>query len=149
MSNSANWVGGRDMRKSRFAILSPLLAVGAFSRPLLANTATAVAASPLTTPPIGTQLAELKGSDTVPGDYLGSSVATTVLIGRYGHANKAGRAYVFNKTAAGRRQAAQLKGSDTVADFWFGHSVAISGTTVVVGAFDHAKDAGRAYVFEG
>jgi hypothetical protein len=42
---------------------------------------------------------------------------------------------------------AELKGSDTVAGDGFGYAVAISGTTVIVGAPDHAKDAGRAYVF--
>ena len=46
-------------------------------------------------------------------------------------------------------QAAQLKGSDTApSGDWFGESVGISGTTVVVGAPLHAKQAGRAYVFE-
>jgi nucleoside-specific outer membrane channel protein Tsx len=54
---------------------------------------------------------------------------------------------VFTSTAAGWKQAAELKGSDTVANDGFGYAVAISGTTAIVGAPDHAKDAGRAYVF--
>jgi hypothetical protein len=39
-------------------------------------------------------------------------------------------------------------GSDTAAGDDFGGSVAISGRTAIVGAYSHAKSAGRAYVFE-
>jgi hypothetical protein len=49
--------------------------------------------------------------------------------------------------AGGQWQGQELKGSDTVAKDDFGDSVAISGSTIVVGAFDHASEAGRAYVF--
>ena len=138
------------MRTSRIASLPALLAVAAISLPLLAGTSSAVAASPRTTPPIGTQLAELKGSDTVAGDFFGYSVAlsgSTAVVGAYVHANSAGRAYVFTESATGWNQAAELKGSDTVAGDAFGGSVAISGTTVVVGALSHANNAGRVYVF--
>jgi hypothetical protein len=138
------------MRRSRVATLSAFVAVGAISLPLLASTASAVAASPRTTTSIGTQLAELKGSDTVAGDAFGVSVAisgTTAIVGAFGHASFAGRAYVFTKTTTGWKQAAELKGSDTVAGDRFGASVAISGTTAIVGAWDHASGAGRAYVF--
>ena len=41
----------------------------------------------------------------------------------------------------------ELKGSDTVGNDQFGTSVAISGTSAVVGADNHAGAAGRAYVF--
>jgi nucleoside-specific outer membrane channel protein Tsx len=44
------------------------------------------------------QAAELKGSDTVAGDYFGYSVAvsgTTAVTGADGHAKSTGRAYVF------------------------------------------------------
>jgi len=73
---------------------------------------------------------------------------TTAIVGAHGHAKNAGRAYVFTKTPAAWKQVAELKDSDTVAGDYFGASVAISGTTAVVGAFVHANDAGRAYVFE-
>jgi hypothetical protein len=69
------------VRASRIA---SAVAVGAVSLPLLANTTSAVAASARTTPSIGTQLAELKGSDTVAGDSFGGSVAisgTTLVVG--------------------------------------------------------------------
>ena len=103
------------MRRPRIA---SLVAIAAMSLPLLAGTTTPVAASPRTTPRLGTQLAELKGSDTAAGDVFGCSVAisgTTAVVGASGHAKDAGRAYVFTKTAAGWKQAAELKGSDTVA----------------------------------
>ncbi len=99
---------------------------------------------------VGTQLAELKGFDTVAGDAFGTSVAisgTTAVVGAIFHANEAGRAYVFTKTADGWKETAELKGSDAVANDNFGYSVAISGTIIVVGAFGHANGAGRAYVF--
>ncbi len=98
------------------------------------------------------QLAELKGSDTAAGDGFGTSVAvsgTTVVVG----ADDADRAYVFTRTPTGWKQTGELKGSDTVGASMFsfgdefGYSVALWGTTIVVGAFDHANDAGRAYVF--
>jgi len=54
-------------RKSRIASVREILVIGAISLPLLASTTSAVAASPRTAPPIGKQLAELKGSDTVAG----------------------------------------------------------------------------------
>jgi hypothetical protein len=93
--------------------------------------------------------AELKGSDTVADDYLGSSVAiwgTVAVVGAPGHAAHAGRAYVFTKTASGWKQTAELKGSNTVAGDSFGVSVAIAGTTAVVGAWNHSRS-GRSYVF--
>ena len=102
--------------------------------------------------PIGTRLAELKGSDTVSGDSFGSTVAiagNTAVVGAFDHDDDdAGRAYVFTKTAGGWEQTAELKGSDTVAGDNFGVAVGISGTTIVVGASSHdSTSAGRAYVF--
>ena len=96
------------------------------------------------------QASELKGSDTVAGDYFGESLAisgATTIVGADGHAKSAGRVYVFTSTTAGWKQVAELKGSDTVAGDGFGYAVAISGTTAIVGAPDHATDAGRVYMF--
>ena len=95
------------------------------------------------------QSGELAGNGTTPGDLFGVSVAVsgrTVVVGAPSHASKAGAAYVFTN-AGGQWQGQELKGSDTVAKDDFGDSVAISGSTIVVGAFDHASEAGRAYVF--
>jgi hypothetical protein len=96
------------------------------------------------------QPAELKGSDTIAGDFFGSSVAisaNTAVVGASGHGNSAGRAYVFIITATGCKQAADLKGSDTIGGDKFGSSVAISGTTAVVSASNPASAFRRAFVF--
>jgi hypothetical protein len=126
-----------------------LVAVGAIALPLLVNATSAVAASSRRIPVVWL-VDELRGSDTVGNDQFGTSVAisgTTVVVGASGHSGAAGRAYVFTKTATGWTQVAELKGYDTVPGDEFGGSVAVSGTTVVVGASDHAYFAGRAYVF--
>lgn len=101
------------------------------------------------------QVAELKGSDTAPGDYFGFSVdvsRTTIVAGAAFNPNRAGRAYVFTKSAAGWQQTAELTGSDPALapGYCFAESVAISGATVIVGAPGagcNAGNAGRAYVF--
>jgi len=98
------------------------------------------------------QAAELKGSDTVGEDGFGVAIAVsgaTAVVGADGHAKGAGRAYVFTNSVGGWKQSAELKGADTVADDGFGISVVLSGTTLMIGAPDHAKLAGRAYVFTG
>jgi hypothetical protein len=99
------------------------------------------------------QAKELKGSDTrAAGDNFGQSVAisgSTAIVGAPNHPSGAGRAYVFTKTATGWKQTGEPKGSDTVAFAdYFGVSVAVSGTTAIVGAWGHASNAGRAYLFE-
>ena len=138
------------MTKSLRPSLSALFVVGAISVPLLAGcSSTPSATSPRNLAPIEGQLEELKGSDTVASDSFGVSVAisgSTAVVGSSG-TSYVGRAYVFTKTASGWKQTAELKGSDTVAQDAFGSSVAISGSTIVVGAYNHAKEAGRAYVF--
>ncbi|MGO9149058.1 MAG: FG-GAP repeat protein [Acidimicrobiales bacterium] len=101
--------------------------------------------------PVGTRLAELRGSDTVAGDYFGAAVAIdgdTAVVGAFEHDNDAGRAYVFSKTSSGWKQTAELEGSDIVAGDNFGVAVGISGSTIVVGASSYEQSsAGRAYVF--
>jgi len=96
------------------------------------------------------QAAELRGPDTMAGDYFGDSVTVsgaTAAIGADGHNKSAGRVYVFTDYAAGWKQVAEFRGSNTVAGDGFGYTVAISGPTAIVGAPDHGKYAGRAYLF--
>ncbi len=96
------------------------------------------------------QSAELVGSDTVSGDYFGTSLAAApdvIVVGAIGHAKDAGRVYVFTKSARGWHQTAELVGSDTAANNGFGTSVGSSPGTIVVGADGPAKDTGRVYVF--
>ena len=134
----------------RTSQLATLVAAAAISLPLLAYTASAVDASPHTAPAVGKQLAELRGSGTVAGDSVGFATAisgTTAIVGAYEHAKGAGVAYIFKMTGSTWNQVAELQGSDTVAGDEFGSAVAISDTTAVVGAGDHAGHAGRAYVF--
>jgi hypothetical protein len=97
------------------------------------------------------QAAELKGSDSVVGDYFGNAVGisgTTIITTSSNHADSAGRAYVFTKTGKGWKQAVELKGTGAGAPDGFGTSVGISGTTAIVGANVQAVYAGRAYVFQ-
>ena len=97
------------------------------------------------------QTAELKAADGAIYDEFGSSLAMeghTMIVGAEYHGPEAGSAYVFVESGGRWRQTAELKGSDTSTDDYFGYAVAISGGTVVVGAYDHAAGSGRAYVFE-
>jgi FG-GAP repeat len=95
------------------------------------------------------QSAELVGPGTKGGDGFGSSVGiagNTIVIGTQEPAPAAGQAYVFTKTSAGWRLSAQLTGSDARAGDYVG-SVAISGGTIVVGAFGHDRGTGTVHVF--
>jgi hypothetical protein len=94
----------------------------------------------------GARSPELKGSDTVAGDYFGLSVAISGTTAVVGAAHRGGRAYVFTETAGVWKQVAELKGGLASAG-GFGLSVAISGTTAIVGDPYDANSYGRAYVF--
>jgi hypothetical protein len=94
--------------------------------------------------------ADLVAGDTFVEDNFGYSVAVSgnkIVVGAPGHLLYAGRAYIFSQGATGWRQVGELKGADTVGGDSFGYSVAISGATVVVGAFSHDDQAGAAYIF--
>ena len=128
------------MRRSRVASVSTVIALGAICLPLLAG-CSSTAKSPPKLVPVKTQQAELKASDLIASDTFGVSVAisgTTAVVGTSG-TSYVGRAYVFTKSASRWAKVAELKGSDTVAQDAFGSSVAISGNTIVVGAFNHAN----------
>ncbi len=100
-----------------------------------------------------TQSAKLTASDGVAGDYLGVSAAISGDIIVAGSGVKSS-VYVFVKPGGGwtdMTQTAQLKASDGAAGDAFGFSAAISGDTIVAGAF-YAKinntHPGVAYVFD-
>jgi len=144
----------------------------------------------LRTGAIWAQQAYLKASNTGGFDYFGKSVAVsddTVVVGAYGEASnaigvnhptgqddntmpQAGAAYVFVRSGTNWTQQSYLKAgnTDATAPFnsfepdLFGYSVAVSGNTVVVGAYgedgasrgingdssnNSAREAGAAYVF--
>ena len=106
--------------------------------------------------------AKLVASDGGVLDYCGSSVAIsgdTVVVGASGHdvdgSNSQGAAYMFVKPGAGwpgtpqtMSQTTKLTASDGGGANYFGTSVAISGDTIVVGAYGHNGSQGAAYVFE-
>ena len=107
---------------------------------------------PLTIDPVAQQ-AYLKASNTEAVDQFGVSVAIsgdTVVVGAYGESSNAtgvngdqsdnsasfsGAAYVFVRTAGVWSQQAYLKASNPEAYDLFGGAVAISGDTIVVGAY--------------
>jgi len=92
-------------------------------------------------------------------DRFGSSVSIsgdTVVIGAnradLSEGNDGGASYVYVRTSAGWVEQARLTTSDGLASDWLGTSVAISGDTIVVGAFradlQHKPDSGGAYLFQ-
>lgn len=114
------------------------------------------------------QQAYLKASNTEELDVFGWSVAIsgdTVVVGARGEdsnatgvngdqsnngANDSGAAYVFVRDGDLWSQQAYLKASNTHFSDRFGHSVAVSGDTVLVGAYledEGGSQAGAAYVF--
>ncbi|MCX6876085.1 MAG: FG-GAP repeat protein [Verrucomicrobia bacterium] len=127
------------------------------------------------------QQAYLKASNTGAGDFFGRFVAVsgdTVVVGASNEdsnatgvngsqtnnsATDSGAAYVFVRSGTTWSQQAYLKASNTGASDLFGSCVAVSGDTVVVGAYredsratgvndwnqwgDWAYDSGAAYVF--
>jgi hypothetical protein len=134
---------------------------------------------PITIDPVAQQ-AYLKASNTGANDFFGAAVAIsgdTVVVGAYGEDSAAagvngnqannsavdsGAAYVFVRSGNTWTEQAYLKASNTGANDLFGASVAISGNTVVVGAYgedsaasgvngnqadNSAFDSGAAYVF--
>lgn len=100
-----------------------------------------------------TQKAYLKASNARASDYFGTSVAVsggTIVVGAYGEDSNAtgvnggqadssamdsGGAYIFVDSGTTWTQRAYVKASNTGAGDWFGYSVAISGETVIVGAY--------------
>jgi hypothetical protein len=106
------------------------------------------------------QVQKLTASDAAADDNFGWSVAIsgdTVVVGAYGDddgGDDSGSAYVFERNQGGADnwgQVQKLTASDAAADDYFGWSVAISGDTVVVGAYgddDGGGGSGSAYVFE-
>ncbi|HEY6293548.1 MAG TPA: FG-GAP repeat protein [Terriglobia bacterium] len=121
---------------------------------LLLHADDAGARYPITIDPI-VQLAELTASGGQGEDTLGASVAisgNTVVAGAPGVNYGQGAAYVFVKPASGwanMTETAELTASDGATNDAFGAWVAISGNTVVIGAYGAplGYSQGAAYVF--
>ena len=106
---------------------------------------------------VWSQEAKLTASDGTGSDGFGGSVAIsgdTVVVGASRDddaGTSSGSAYVFIRSAGVWSEQAKLIASDAAGGDFFGGSVAISGESVVVGAFnddDTASDSGSAYVFQ-
>ena len=109
-----------------------------------------------------TEQAKLTASDGAAGDEFGHSVAIidgdTILVGANednadGNAPDSGSAYVFTGSGSSwTEQAKIMTVSDGAAGNEFGYSVAISGNTVVVGAYladnDIGTESGSTYIYE-
>jgi FG-GAP repeat len=99
-----------------------------------------------------TETAKLTASDGAGGDAFGYNVSisgNTAAVGALFAHSGAGAAYVFVKPASGwskMTQTAELTASDATTFDNMG-SVAISGNTVVTGAYGHNNFMGAAYVF--
>ncbi len=103
------------------------------------------------------QVAKLLADDTPDDRFFGESVAVsndTLVVGAYKdstHGSLSGAAYVFVRNEGGGdewNQVAKLTASDAAASAYFGYDVAISGDTIVVGAYGDDGSTGAAYVFE-
>ena len=106
---------------------------------------------------------KLTASDRAPYDNFGISVAVdgeTVVVGAPGdddNGTDSGSVYVFTNTNGVWSQAAKLTASDGATLDYFGQSVAVSGDTILVGAYlddreetitdSELEDSGSAYVF--
>jgi len=98
------------------------------------------------------QRAKLLSSDGIDAYFFGYSVGIsgdTIVVGAFGGL---GSAYVFTRDVAGSLtsswvQRTNLLASDGASGDLFGHGVAISGDTIVGGAFRHDDRHGSAYIF--
>lgn len=103
------------------------------------------------------QIAELLADDVSEGRRFGGAIAIsndTIVVGAFqdsANGSRSGAAYVFVRNAGGAdawEQVAKLTADDAAQDAHFGYGVAISGDTIVVGAYGDANYTGAAYVFE-
>ncbi|HQR31713.1 MAG TPA: hypothetical protein PLK30_03180, partial [Blastocatellia bacterium] len=117
----------------------------------------ATATYPLTIDPVFALQQKITASDGTASDRFGSSVAldgNLAVVGSYtddiGANADQGSAYVFIRQGAVWSQQAKLVAADGAAGDFFGYGLAVSGETVVVGAFQDDvtfTNQGSAYVF--
>ncbi len=102
------------------------------------------------------QTAKITAIDGVANDVFGGSVAiggNTIVVGADGD-DTSGSVYIFERNQGGANawgQTAKITAADGAMEDRFGLSVAISGDTIIVGAFgdaDNGIDSGSAYIFE-
>jgi hypothetical protein len=99
---------------------------------------------------VWSQQAKLTDPDGLEMDAFGQNFAlsgSTLVVGVPIKNQAAGVAYVFVRSRGIWSQPAELTASDAAAADHFGWSVAVSGSTIVVGAFGKNANTGAAYVF--
>jgi hypothetical protein len=95
------------------------------------------------------QRQKLTASDASAGAQFGWSVAIeadTIAVGS-NFANNTGAAYIFTRSGDVWSQQQKLTASDACGGDYFGCSVAVSGNTVIIGAYKDDALTGSAYVF--
>ncbi len=103
------------------------------------------------------QLAKLNASDGTAFDQFGTAAISgdTIVVGARLDAPlgaESGSAYVFERQGSQWQEMAKLTASDGAIFDQFGQSTAISGDTIVVGAWlddDKGNNSGSAYIFQG
>lgn len=101
---------------------------------------------------IWTEQQKLTPWDGAAGDNFGISVAinenNAIAIGAWQHNGDRGAVYTFLPTADGWAPFQKLTASDAAVNDWLGYSVAMSGTTIISGAYNKANGQGAVYVFD-
>jgi len=155
---------GSNYIRTRFAKFGIVVATLLTAFSLVSNTARVIHAEPPATSPMfeveaGTfaSLAKLQATDGVTGDQFGGSTAIsgdTAVIGANaigGTVSGPGAAYVYVRNGGNWTLQQKLTASDGAPEDAFGSSVAISGDTIVVGAYSDTvgtnTSQGSAYVF--
>ena len=99
---------------------------------------------------VWSEAAKLTDPDGLEMDAFGQQIAlsgSTLIVGVPIKNQAAGVAYVFVRSGGIWSQQAELTASDAAATDHFGSSVAVSGSTILVGAFGKNANTGAAYVF--
>ncbi|HJT98097.1 MAG TPA: FG-GAP repeat protein [Rhodanobacteraceae bacterium] len=101
-----------------------------------------------------TQGQKLSASDGGIGDIFGYSIAfdgTTAIIGAYANNLYQGAVYVFGRSGGKWAESQKLVADDGAPNAYFGYATALSGSTLLVGAWGASPDGndtqGEAYVF--
>ncbi len=101
-----------------------------------------------------TNTQKLAASDGGIGDIFGYSIAfdgTTAVIGAYANNGYQGAAYVFGQTDGTWTESQKLVADDGASNTYFGYATALSGTTLLVGAWGSnpggVDTQGAAYLF--
>ncbi len=111
------------------------------------------AAAPLAAGEPLNQIKKLIASDGTPSDafYVTAISDETIVVGASGINNGTGAAYIFERKQGGADSwggGKKLTPSDAEMGEAFGAALAISGDTIVVGAYQNNSHRGAAYVFE-